>query len=82
VEKGYKNYMYGSGDFDQIKNKVRCFVCHTKGHTINRHKEGTKRNPRLRGGAGRNHRWGETDIIEVTDTSNIEKYLICWYVVI
>jgi hypothetical protein len=40
MEKGYDNYMYGLGDFDQIKNKVRCFVCHDEGHTMNRHKEG------------------------------------------
>jgi hypothetical protein len=82
MEKGYANDMYGSGDFNQIKNKVCCFVYHTKGHTMNRHKEGPKMNPRPRGAMGRNHRSGATDIIEVIDTSNIKKYLICWYVVI
>jgi hypothetical protein len=30
----------------------------------------------------RNCRSGATDIIEVTHTSNIENYLIYWYVVI
>jgi hypothetical protein len=43
-EKGYDNDMYGLGDFDQIKNKVYCSVCHGEGHTMNRHKEGLKRN--------------------------------------
>jgi hypothetical protein len=38
MENGYGNYMYGLGDFDQIKNKVCCFVYHTEGHTMNRHK--------------------------------------------
>jgi hypothetical protein len=73
MEKSYRNDMYGSGDFDQIKNKVCCFVCHTKGHTMNRHKEGLKRNPRPRGAIVRNRRSGAIDIIEVTHTSNIEK---------
>jgi hypothetical protein len=82
MEKGYRNDMYGSGDFNQIKNKVRCFICHTEGHTMNRLKEGPNRNPRPRGTVVRNHRSGATDIIEVTYTSNIENYLICWYVVI
>jgi hypothetical protein len=80
MEKGYRNYMYGLGDFDQIKNKVHCFVCHTEGHTINRHKEGPKRNPKLHGATVRNRRSGATDIIEVTHTSNIEKLfnlLVC-----
>jgi hypothetical protein len=40
IEKGYSNDMYGLGDFDQIKNKVHCSVCHGEGHTMNRHKEG------------------------------------------
>jgi hypothetical protein len=31
MEKGYSNDMYGSGDFDQMKNKVHCFVCHGEG---------------------------------------------------
>jgi hypothetical protein len=82
MEKGYDNDMYGLGDFDQIKNKVYCSVRHSEGHTMNRHKEGSKRNPSARGAAGRNHRSGATDIIEVTRMSNIEKYFICWYVVI
>jgi hypothetical protein len=80
MEKSYRNDMYSSGDFDQRKNKVHCFVCHSEGHTINRHKEGPKRNPRVRDTAGRNHRSGPTNIIELTHTSNIEKIfnlLIC-----
>jgi hypothetical protein len=47
---------------------------------MNRHKEGPKRNPRLRGAAVRNRRSGATDIIEVTHMSNIEKLfnlLVC-----
>jgi hypothetical protein len=80
MEKGYINDMYSSGDFDQIKNKVCCSVCHTEGHTMNRHKECPKKNPRPRGAAIRNRGWGATDIIEVTHTSNIEKIfnlLVC-----
>jgi hypothetical protein len=80
MEKGYGNNMYGSGDFDQIKKKVRCSTCHTEGHTMNRHKEGSKGNPRPCGTTVRNHRLGATDIIEVTHTSNIEKLfnlLVC-----
>jgi hypothetical protein len=80
MQKGYENNMYGSDDFDQIKNKVCCFICHTEGHTMNRHKEGPKRNPRPRGTAVRNCRSGATDIIEVTHMSNIEKLfnlLVC-----
>jgi hypothetical protein len=42
MEKGYRNDMYGSGDFNQIKNKVRCFICHTEGHTMNRLKKGQR----------------------------------------
>jgi hypothetical protein len=42
IEKGYGNDRYGLGDFNQIKNKVHCSVCHTEGHTMNRHKEGLK----------------------------------------
>jgi hypothetical protein len=38
MEKGYNNDMYGSCDFDQIKNKVQMFICHGEGHTMNRHK--------------------------------------------
>jgi hypothetical protein len=71
MEKGYGNDMYGSGDFDQIKNKVHCSVCHGERHTINRHKEGPKRNPRVCGAVGRNHRSGATDIIEVTHMSSM-----------
>jgi hypothetical protein len=50
------------------------------GHTMNRHKEGPKRNPRSCDVAGGNRRSGATDIIEVTHTSNIEKLfnlLVC-----
>jgi succinate dehydrogenase/fumarate reductase-like Fe-S protein len=80
MEKSYINDIHGSGDFDQIKNKIRCFVCHTECHTMNRHKEGPKRNPRPLVATGRNRRSGATDIIEVTHTSNIEKLfnlLVC-----
>jgi hypothetical protein len=80
MEKGYDNDMYDSGDFNQIKNKVHCFVCHGEGHTMNRHKQGSKRNPRACGTMGRNHRSGATAIIEVTHMSNIEKLfylLVC-----
>jgi hypothetical protein len=44
------------------------------------HKEVPKRNPRPCGAVGRNHRSGATDIIEVANTSNIEKLfnlLVC-----
>jgi hypothetical protein len=44
MEKGYDNDMYDSGDFDQIKNKVYCSICHSEGHTMSRHKQGSKRN--------------------------------------
>jgi hypothetical protein len=80
MEKGYGNDMYGSGDFDQMKNKVHCSVCHGEDHTRNRHKQEPKRNPRARGAAGRNRRSGATAIIEVTPTNNIEKVfylLVC-----
>jgi hypothetical protein len=80
--KGYRNDMYGSGDFDQIKNKVCCFICHSEGHTMNRHKKGPKKNPRTRGTAGRNRRLGATDIVEVTHTSNIKKLFNLLHVVI
>jgi hypothetical protein len=79
MKNGYGNDMYGSGDFDQIKNKVRCSICRSESHTMSRHKEGPKRNPRARG-MGRNCRSGATDIIEVTHTSNIKKLyylLVC-----
>jgi hypothetical protein len=46
MEKGYINNMYDSGDFDQIKNKVHCFICYGEGHTMNRHKEWPKKEPR------------------------------------
>jgi hypothetical protein len=69
MENGYGNDMYDSGDFDQIKNKVCCFVCHTEGHTMNRHKEGPKRNPMPCGVVGRNHRSGAIDIIEAMDAN-------------
>jgi hypothetical protein len=38
MEKGYGNDIYGSGDFDQIKNKVHYSICHGEDHTMNRHK--------------------------------------------
>jgi hypothetical protein len=78
MEKGCRNDVYGPGDFDQIKNKVCCFVCHSEGHTMDRHKEGPKKNPRVYGTAGRNRRSEATDIIELT----LKNYFICWYVVI
>jgi hypothetical protein len=80
MEKGYGNDMYGSGDFDQIKNKVHCSISHSESHTMNRHKQGPKRNPRARGAMGRNRRSGVTAIIEVTRMSNIEKifyFFVC-----
>jgi hypothetical protein len=82
MEKRYVNDMYGLCDFDQIKNKVHCSVCHGEGHTMNRNKEGPKRNPRACGAMGRNRISGATNIIEVTDMSIMKKYFICWYVVI
>jgi hypothetical protein len=66
IEKGYDNDMYGSGDFDQIKNKLHCSICHGEGHTMNRHKERPRRNRKACGVTGRNLRLGATDIIEVT----------------
>jgi hypothetical protein len=80
IEKGYDNDMYGSCDFDQIKNKVHYSVCHGEGHTMNRHKQESKRNPTAHGAMGRNRRLGATAIIEVTHTNNIEKVfylLVC-----
>jgi ribonuclease PH len=65
MEKGYNNDMYGSGDFNQIKNKIYCFICHGEGHTMSRHKQGPKRNRRALGAVGRNCRSGATDIREV-----------------
>jgi hypothetical protein len=76
MEKGYENDMYGSGNFDQIKNKACYSIFHNECHTMNRHKEGSKRNPRARGTTGRNHRSGATNIIEVTHMSNIKKLFI------
>jgi hypothetical protein len=58
MEKGYDKNMYGSDDFDQIKNKIRCSICHGEGHTMSRHKEGPKRNPRVCGVVGTNRRSG------------------------
>jgi hypothetical protein len=73
MEKGYGNDMYGSDDFDQMKNKVHYSVCHGEGYTMNRHKQGPKRNPRACGTMGRNHRLGATAIIEVMHMNNIKK---------
>jgi hypothetical protein len=80
IEKGYDNDMYDSGDFDQMKNKVHCSICHDEGHTMNKHKQGPKQNPRALATAGRSRRSGPTVIVEVTHTSNIEKIffmLVC-----
>jgi hypothetical protein len=82
MEKGYGNDMYGSGDFNQMKNKVHCFICHDEGHTMNRHKQGPKRNPRVCAITGRSRRSGSAVIVEVTHTSNIEKYFLCCYVLL
>jgi hypothetical protein len=82
MEKDYGNDMYGSCDFDQMKNKIHCSVCHSEGHTINRHKQGPKRNPRARATAERSHRSGPAVIVEVTHTNNIEKnifYVAMYY---
>jgi hypothetical protein len=72
MEKGYDNDMYGSNDFNQIKNKVYYSVCHGEGYTMIRHKEGPKRNRRARGAVGSNRRSGATDIIKVMHTSNMK----------
>jgi hypothetical protein len=72
MEKGYDNDMCGSGDFDQIENKIHCSVCYGEGHTVNRHKEGPKRNRRASDITGRNRRSGAIHIIEVTHTSNMK----------
>jgi hypothetical protein len=80
MEKGYANDMYGSGDFNQMKNKIHCSIRHGEGHSMNRHKQGPKRNPRVCGAASRNRRSGATAIIEITHTNNIEKVfylLVC-----
>jgi hypothetical protein len=82
MEKSYDNDMYGSDDFDQMKNKEHYSVCHGEGHTMNRHKQGPKRNPRARAAAGRSHRSGPTVIVEVTHTSNIEKIFLYCYVLL
>jgi hypothetical protein len=42
MEKGYDNDMYGSSDFDQIKNKVHRSVCHGEGHTMSKGQSGTQ----------------------------------------
>jgi hypothetical protein len=73
MEKSYDNDMYGSGDFDQIKNKICCSVCHGEGHTMSRQKEEPKRNPR-------NHRLRLPNIVEITYTGTIENLfylLVC-----
>jgi hypothetical protein len=75
MENGYHNDIYGSGDFNHIKNKVHCSVYHDEGHTMNRHK-----GQRARGIAGRNHRLGTTEIIEVTRTNSL--IFFHWYVLI
>jgi hypothetical protein len=62
MEKGYDNDMYGSGDFDQMKNKVHCSVCHDGGHTMNRFKQGPKWNPRARAAVERSRRSGSAVI--------------------
>jgi hypothetical protein len=74
MEKGYSNDMYDSGDFDQMKNKVHCSIYHGECHTMNRHKQGPKRNPRVRATVGRSHRRTPAVIVEVTHMSNIEKF--------
>jgi hypothetical protein len=82
MKKGYSNDMYGSGDFDQMKNKVYCSICHGEGHTMNRHKQWPKRNPRVCAAAERSYRSGLAVIVEVTHTSNIEKnifYVAMYY---
>jgi hypothetical protein len=73
MEKSYDNDMYGSCDFNQMKNKIYCSVCHGEGHTMNRHKQGPKRNPRMCGVVDRNRRSGVTATIEVTHMNNIKK---------
>jgi hypothetical protein len=75
MEKGYDNDMYDLGDFDQIKNKVHCSVYHGEGHTMNRHKERSKGNPKAHGAADRNRRLTATDIIEVMHMSIIKNIL-------
>jgi hypothetical protein len=83
MEKGYGNDIYGSSDFDQMKNKVHCSICHSEGHTMNRHKQGPKQNLRACAAVGRSHRSGPTVIVEVIHTSNIEKkYFVCCYVLL
>jgi hypothetical protein len=72
LEKGYVNDMYNSSDFDHVKNKVYCSVYHGEGHTMDRHKDGPKRNRRARGAVSRNRRLGTTEIIEVTHTNSME----------
>jgi hypothetical protein len=74
MEKGYGNDMYDSGEFDQMKNKVHCSVCHGECHTMNRHKQGLKRNPKARAAVERSHRRTPVIIVEVMHMSNIEKF--------
>jgi hypothetical protein len=62
MEMGYDNDIYGSGDFVQMKTKVHCSIYYGEGHNMNRHKQGTKRNPRVCGVKGRNRRSGATAI--------------------
>jgi hypothetical protein len=72
--------MYDSGDFNQMKNNAHCSVCHGEGHTMNRHKQGPKRNPRACGAMDKNRRSEATTIIEVTHMNNIKKVfylLVC-----
>jgi hypothetical protein len=76
MEKGYGNDMYGSSDFDQMKNKVHCSICHSEGHTMTRRKQGPKQNPRACAAVGRSHRSGPAVIVEVTHTSNIGKKIM------
>jgi hypothetical protein len=66
TDKGYHNDMYGSNDFDKIKNKVHCSIYHGEGQTMDRDKDGLKRNRRMYGAMGRNCRSGITYIIEVS----------------
>jgi hypothetical protein len=41
MEKSYGNDKYGSGDFDQMKNKVYYSIYYSEDHTMNRHKQGS-----------------------------------------
>jgi len=46
MEKGYGHDMYGFGDFNQDRTKVRCSVCHEEGHRLEKHKEGPSKEPK------------------------------------